>query len=999
MQVTAASHFGTRSASETAPLTTMASAMMFGTVFFAAAAMGVKSYMMGDHRSFQMAQNPKSQPLDLTSYASLFALFYHSSIFGMILFYAYICEYHPPHPHAEKSYNRDEFFFMTALLFLVSFFTLTKNDKKQVSMADEHQQKSIFEERPVAPQNDKTEILNRDQTEEWKGWMQFMFLLYHYYHAEEVYNSIRIMITCYVWMTGFGNFSFFYLKADYGSIRVMQMLWRLNFLVVFLCLTQGTTYILYYICLLHTYFFFMVYIIMRIRNDINYTKWGIRIKLACLALVIFIVWDLKNPLFRLLHLPFFGETPMLGATGGAMWEWYFRSSLDHWSTFLGMVFALNFPITSLFFRKLEAQPLKWQVAAKGTMSIFFLGMLHWWVTTPFMHDKFTYNQTNAYFGFIPLLVYIFFRNLTPTLRGYHLDLLHQIGKTTLETYLMQHHIWLTSDAKSLLTLIPGWPMMNYLVVTCIYFVLSRRLYQLTLFLRGMLLPNDREMCLRNLAALTATIAGFVGLAFVLKTLNLLHLPMVAGCSFALGFILFQSVVGATQRGGGSSPAVAGKKTNDAAGLMVGAVVVVVVGIVWHNMSQVGAAKIQPLEPHCADYVNYGVWVPMDNCNEFSRGSAYRNQGVMSLGTCAGGMQTTAWGWKEPDPASHCRFARRDAKGLSKALNHRKLVFVGDSGIRNLYQAVSRQMGVKEAGLVNTTLPKWSDQHRTVKKTELEFKWAPYATDQVEKLKGLVASGTAIDTIIMGGGAWDRLHKYGNDADKNQFLKSVDELAQEIRKSRESGIPVVWTTPTTIYSDALQTDEKRANIREPQMEDIRGLYKSKNVNEAASFVLDGPAFSSGRASESYDGVHYPFTVYEAGAQILLNAEDWLLPDRDTSDPFTPQYPGKMADPVLGGMMLCFIAMGLFFFDGFMGVSYLASLFVPSVTPSVLWEEAFTSLHRRVGLPEISGTGGGSIPTLKAKNSDLPRTDKTKHSDHPVDDDEIEALLREDSNGKA
>ena len=42
------------------------------------------------------------------------------------------------------------------------------------------------------------------------------------------------MITCYVWMTGFGNFSFFYLKGDYSSVRVMQMLWRLNFLVIFL---------------------------------------------------------------------------------------------------------------------------------------------------------------------------------------------------------------------------------------------------------------------------------------------------------------------------------------------------------------------------------------------------------------------------------------------------------------------------------------------------------------------------------------------------------------------------------------------------------------------------------------------------------------------------------------------------------------------------------------------------------------------------------------------
>ncbi|CAB9519716.1 REDUCED WALL ACETYLATION [Seminavis robusta] len=988
--------FGVRGAAATAPLTTMASAMMFGTVFFAAAAMGVKSYVAGDHRAFQMAHNPKSQPLDVSSFASLFTLFYHLSIFGMILFYAYICEYHPPYPHAEKSYNRDEFFFMTALLFLVSFFTLTKNDKKQTAVAD--QEHSIFEERPVAPPNDKTEILNRDQTEEWKGWMQFMFLLYHYYHAEEVYNAIRIMITCYVWMTGFGNFSFFYLKGDYGSVRVMQMLWRLNFLVTFLCLTQGTTYILYYICLLHTYFFLMVYVVMRIKKEVNYTKWGIRIKLGCLALCIFVMWDLKNPLFRILHWPFLGETPMLGATAGAMWEWYFRSSLDHWSTFLGMIFALNFPITSLFFRKLEAQPLLWQVLAKGAMGVFFLGMLYWWVTNPFMHGKIEYNATNAYFGFIPLLVYIFFRNLTPTLRGYHLDLLHQIGKTTLETYLMQHHIWLTSDAKSLLTLIPGWPMMNYLVVTCIYFVLSRRLYQLTLFLRGMMLPNDRDKCVRNLVAIFVTLASYVALAFLLKTFHLLHLPMVAACSFVLGFILYQTVAKATTRSVSASPLSSDKKPNDAMGIAFASVLILVVGLIWHRMAQVGGAKIKPLPVGCQAFVNDGVWIPMDNCNEFSRGTAYRDHGTMSLGTCAGGQQTTAWGWKAPEPWTHCRFARRDPKSLKKALQHRRLVFIGDSGLRKLYHAVARQMGVAEAGLLNTTLSKHSDMERTVAKTKLEFKWAAYAPEQVEKLKGLAGASPQIDTIIMGGGAWDRLHKYGSDAEKTAFATAVEDLGKQIRVTRDSGVPVVWQIPTTINTDGLQTDEKKANIREEQMAEIRELYKSKNVLEAASFVLDGPAFSAGRVSESFDGVHYPFVVYEAGAQILLNAEDWLLPKRDTSDPFKAPQPGKMANPVLGGMMLCFVVMGLFFFDGFMGISYLASLFVPSVTPSVLYEEAFTALHQRAGLPAIGGGGSTPKKNLKAKSSDLPTTEnkKTNNKDHQIDDDEIEALLAEAEN---
>ena len=44
----------------------------------------------------------------------------------------------------------------------------------------------------------------RDQTAEWKGWMQVMFVWYHYFAAKEWYNWIRVYIAAYVWMTGFG---------------------------------------------------------------------------------------------------------------------------------------------------------------------------------------------------------------------------------------------------------------------------------------------------------------------------------------------------------------------------------------------------------------------------------------------------------------------------------------------------------------------------------------------------------------------------------------------------------------------------------------------------------------------------------------------------------------------------------------------------------------------------------------------------------------------------
>ena len=58
-----------------------------------------------------------------------------------------------------------------------------------------------------------------------------------------------------------------------------------------------------------------------------------------------------------------------------------------------------------------------------------------------------------------------------------------------ETYLLQHHLWLSSNAKTLLRLLPfeEWRACNMLFTTVIYFLASRELYRLTMALRGMLL--------------------------------------------------------------------------------------------------------------------------------------------------------------------------------------------------------------------------------------------------------------------------------------------------------------------------------------------------------------------------------------------------------------------------------------------------------------------------------------------------------------------------------
>jgi hypothetical protein len=154
-----------------------------------------------------------------------------------------------------------------------------------------------------------------------------------------------------------------------------------------------------------------------------------------------------------------------------------------------------------------------------------------------------------------------------------------------------------------------------------------------------------------------------------------------------------------------------------------------------------------------------------------------------------------------------------------------------------------------------------------------------------------------------------------------------------------------------------SDQKKDNIREDQMAEFRELYRRIGINTAVSFVLDGTIFTVDRVEESYDGVHYPLYVYDAGAQILANAMDWLLLERNDELPFHAPSLGSLGNPFLGLVMMFFVVVGLFAFDGFLGLSYMVSWFIPKVAPFRLHQETFPALHSRAGLPAIPQNSTG------------------------------------------
>ncbi|KAF7552279.1 hypothetical protein G7Z17_g4436 [Cylindrodendrum hubeiense] len=266
-------------------------------------------------------------------------------------------------------------------------------------------------------------FLSRDQTYEWKGWMQCVIIIYQWTDAEQQSLTldiiIQLIVAAYLFQTGYGHTTFFLLKKDYSFKRVAFVLLRLNLLTCALAYVMNTEYMFYYASPLASFWFIIIYITMalchRSLND-NILSPLIRWTFSVLNALFKIEWSAE--------------------------DWESRIMSDLLIVYIGMLIAVaNFTITAKL-----TQAMRYSMAFVALIVLWI-----YWVTCSKEFTSITDYQTwHPYTSFIPILAFITLRSIISPLREYRSKAMVWLGRCSLEAHALQFHILLAADTKGVL---------------------------------------------------------------------------------------------------------------------------------------------------------------------------------------------------------------------------------------------------------------------------------------------------------------------------------------------------------------------------------------------------------------------------------------------------------------------------------------------------------------------------------------------------------------------
>lgn len=198
-----------------------------------------------------------------------------------------------------------------------------------------------------------TKVLHRDQTDELRGWMQLVILIYHLTGADRVlpiYMHIKVLISGYLFLSGYGHFTYMWHTGNAGVTRLLQILFRLNFATIVLCLCMNRPYQFYYYVPLISFWFALVWFVLAVPPQVTaqtVAENGAQLlylvaKVVCLFGVATVLY-MSEVFFERVFVTRPWKA-LFVTTDDDIHEWWYRWKLDRYTITAGMVFAACFHV-------------------------------------------------------------------------------------------------------------------------------------------------------------------------------------------------------------------------------------------------------------------------------------------------------------------------------------------------------------------------------------------------------------------------------------------------------------------------------------------------------------------------------------------------------------------------------------------------------------------------------------------------------------------------------
>lgn len=405
-------------------------------------------------------------------------------ILGIIMVYFYLCDRTNFFMKENKYYS--EFSFWIPTLWMSSVGLFFTDDSKF------------------------TRVMHRDQTDEMKGFMIIVVLIYYMTGATRVipiYMIIKVFISTFLFLTGYQHFSYFWQTGNNGIIRFLNVMFRINFMTIVLCFAMNRPYQFYFFAPLVSFWFAITYVFFTLPPRItaqtvennSYHYLYLVIKFICLLSVITVLY-MSEVFFERIFLMRPWRALFVSADDFVD-EWWYRYKLDRYSAAYGMMFsaifiaAQKFNIVddsnhgNLFSRRISLSSTLLSIAGLGFYTTF----------TFFCKNKLDCEEIHSYVVFIPIISFIVLRNISGVLRTRFSTLFSYFGKISLELFICMHHIWLAADRHGVLVLMPGFPTLNLIITSFIFVCISHEIHRLTQVLVSYAVPpNDWRLAARNL---------------------------------------------------------------------------------------------------------------------------------------------------------------------------------------------------------------------------------------------------------------------------------------------------------------------------------------------------------------------------------------------------------------------------------------------------------------------------------------------------------------------